>query len=198
MATKKEHAMQSRPERAGQINVLPWVLLVLVVVGGGIYLGRDRLADMLRSSPSSTVQAVSGPGVLQRIQQLNNLETVAFHIQTVVTSTQEATWRNLWLNGQEGLFVADGVVRAGIDLSELGQEDVEVSSDGKSVRIQLPQAKILGTDVTNLQAYNIETGFFGFVNTNPKLFEEAQKPAPRTCSRWQPKTASARYAIFSL
>lgn len=169
-------------DRQRSSNVLPWILLVLVLLGGGVYFGRERIARFLISatptqSPASSISTLTGPGVLRRIQSLNNLETVAFRIETVVTSDKAGTWWKLWQDKQSAVFIADGTVIAGIDLSELQPQDVEVSSDGTRVRVTLPAAKILHTNLENMRTYDYKTGLFGLVNLDPKLLEQAQQDA---------------------
>ena len=171
-----------QPVARPRSSTLPWVLLLLVLILGAGYLARDQilkaLTDTSTASPSaSTITSLSGPGVLRRIQDLNNLETVAFHIETVVTSDKPGNWYALWQDKQQALFIANGTVTAGIDLGQLKASDVEVSDDGQKVRIQLPPAKVLQVNLEQTRTYDIETGVFGLVGFDPKLMEQAQVDA---------------------
>lgn len=123
------------------------------------------------------IDVITSAGVLQRIQHLNNLETVAFHIDTVVSSTREGTWNKLWQDQQKGLFVANGRVVAGLNLSRLKPENVLVSEDGKQINITLPPVEILSSSLDKIDVYDIKTGLFGLVDIDPHLLSEAQTAA---------------------
>lgn len=123
------------------------------------------------------IEVITSAGVLQRIQHLNNLETVAFHIDTVVSSTREGTWNKLWQDQQKGLFVANGRVVAGLNLSRLKPENVLVSEDGKQINITLPPVEILSSSLDKIDVYDIKTGLFGLVDIDPHLLSEAQTAA---------------------
>nr|WP_241879323.1 hypothetical protein [Psychrobacter sp. PraFG1]UNK06076.1 hypothetical protein MN210_05185 [Psychrobacter sp. PraFG1] len=48
------------------------------------------------------IQTVSRDGVVSKIQQLNRLETVAYNVDTVITSEQPGSWQRLWQDQQKG------------------------------------------------------------------------------------------------
>ncbi|MFB2538676.1 MULTISPECIES: DUF4230 domain-containing protein [unclassified Acinetobacter] len=123
------------------------------------------------------IDVLTSAGVLQRIQHLSNLETVAYHIDTVVTSHKEGTWNKLWQDEQKGLFVVSGRVSAGLDLNKLTQEQVQVSEDGKNIRIQLPAVQVLSSSLDKTEMYDVKTGLLGFVDIDPALLTEAQTAA---------------------
>ncbi len=123
------------------------------------------------------IEVITRSGVLQRIQHLNNLETVGFHIDTVVSSKREGTWNRLWQDQQKGLFVASGRVVAGLNLSRLTPESVTVSQDGRMIHIKLPPVEVLSSSLDKIEVYDISTGLFGFVDVDPRLLTEAQDAA---------------------
>ena len=123
------------------------------------------------------IKVLTHSGILEKIQHLNNLETVAFHIDTVVSSQKEGSWNKLWQDEQKGLFVASGRVVAGLNLSKLTADQVKVSNDGKQIEIDLPAVEILSSSLDKTEIYDIETGLFGLVDIDPKLMTEAQLQA---------------------
>lgn len=123
------------------------------------------------------IEVLTHSGVLERIQHLNNLETVAFHIDTVVSSNKTGSWNKLWQDEQKALIVASGRVAAGLNLSKLTDEQVQVSEDGKAIHIKLPAVEILSSSLDKTDLYDIQTGLFGFVDMDPKLLTEAQVAA---------------------
>ncbi|MEI6775946.1 MAG: DUF4230 domain-containing protein [Chloroflexales bacterium] len=171
--------MQSdSPRTAVRSPVLPWILLILIIGGGGVYFFRTQIADILRPlPPPATSTPISGQGILKRIQALNNLESAAFHLEAVISKEQAGTWWKGWQDGQSALFVANGSVVAGINLSRLTADDVRVSTDGKTVRITLPPAEILNVSVTDLNAVDTKTGILGLIKLDEGLRQQAMQDA---------------------
>lgn len=173
------------PRRTSSSQFLPWLLLGLVVVGFVSYFAWERVlsrSETPKNTPAvvptaAPVQTLTAPGVLRRIQQQSKLETVSFKITTVVTATKGGTWWKLKQDAQKAIYIVDGTITAGIDLSKLSARDVTVSQDGKLVSIQMPPAEIFDTNLKQIQTYDEQTGLAGFVNPDPKLMEQAQQDA---------------------
>ena len=148
---------------------LKWIIILLLTSLLSAFIG-------LRWSQQrqSNIDTLTSAGVVQRIQQLHHLQTVGYHIDTIVTSTKEGSWNMLWQDRQKGLFLVSGQVVAGIDLSKLTPQQVKVSAEGKQIDIQLPAAEILSNSLDKIEVYDIETGVFGLVDIDPKLFSAAQ------------------------
>ena len=146
------------------------ILLMTAVLAGviSVFWYKNKQPD---------IQVLTNAGVLERIQHLNNLETVAFHIDTVVSSQKEGSWNKLWQDEQKGLFVASGRVVAGLNLSKLTEHQVDVSEDGKEIHITLPPVEILSSSLDKTEIYDIQTGLFGLVDLDPKLLTAAQLEA---------------------
>lgn len=125
------------------------------------------------------VSVLTSDGVLARIQALNNLETVAFHIETIVQSQQAGNWYALWQDEQRALFVARGMAIAGIPLSQLTRQQITVSADGRQIHIRLPPAQVLSVGLTDVKTYDISTGLGNLVPVNRELLNVAQPAARR-------------------
>jgi len=151
--------------------MLPWLLFLVALVGGGGFIFRMSIARFLVPPPANT--AIDGQGILQRIQALNNLEAVAYHIEAIVPQAKPGTWWKLNQDGQKALFIADGSVVAGIDLGQLTADDVRVSENGAVIRIMLPPVEILNVSVTDLKTFDIDTGVFGLVHLDEELRQKA-------------------------
>lgn len=148
------------------------VLLMLVIC-----IATALISIFWYQKQQPAIDVITRAGVLQRIQHLNNLETVGFHIDTVVTSQREGSWNRLWQDQQKGLFVVSGRVVAGLNLSKLRPEQVTVSEDGKMIHIKLPPVEILSSSLDKTEIYDIKTGLFGLVDIDPQLLTEAQTAA---------------------
>jgi hypothetical protein len=81
-----------------------------------------------------------------------------------------------WLAGEKLLLVAVGEVEGGVDMGELQEEDVRVV--GKTVTIDLPEARILGSslDEDRTAAYDWDRGLLK-IGGGAELAEEARRTA---------------------
>jgi len=120
------------------------------------------------------------PAVVEGIQRLNELATVKYTTQVLVTEEENAEiFRQplpAFLTGEKVLLVAVGEVEAGVDLDELGPEDVRVTGD--TVYIDLPAARILDSslDEDNTRVYDRDRGVLK-LRGNDDLIEEARREA---------------------
>ena len=161
-------------------TTLVWALVIGVlalVTGVGIARYGDRipwLAPIL-GQPTQNSEAV-----VQGIQRLNELATVKYTTQVIVTEEQNARILQQplpeFLTGEKVLLMAVGEVQAGIDLEELGQRDVQV--EGQRVTIDLPQARILDSslDEDKTKLYDRDRGLLR-IRGNDALLEEARRDA---------------------
>jgi len=120
------------------------------------------------------------PAVVQGIQRLNELATVKYTTQVIVTEKENTKILRQplpeFLTGEKVLLVAVGEVEAGIDLDELGPEDVRVKGD--TVYIDLPEARILDSslDEDKTRLFDRDRGLFK-IRGNDELIEEASRDA---------------------
>jgi hypothetical protein len=120
------------------------------------------------------------PAVVQGIHRLNDLATAKYTTQVLVTEEENTEFFRQplpeFLTGEKLLLVAVGEVEAGVDLDELGPEDVRVI--GETVIIDLPDARILGSslDEDKTRLYDRDRGLFK-IRGNDELIEEARRDA---------------------
>lgn len=121
------------------------------------------------------------PPVVLGIRQLNELATVEYTTQVVVTEEENPEIFRLlplpeWLTGEQLLLIATGEVEAGIDLGELGPDEVRIV--GETVIVDLPDARILGSsldeDITGL--YDRDRGLLR-LRGNDELIDDARREA---------------------
>lgn len=130
------------------------------------------------------VSAISREGIVTDIQKMARLNTVAFSVDTVITSSKEGTWYKLWQDEQKGLFIAKGRVLAGVDLSKITADDVKVEFDEQTnpnipphanITITLPKSEIFEVFLDDIQVYDWQTGLFGMVAGDPAILTQAQE-----------------------
>jgi hypothetical protein len=82
--------------------------------------------------------AFNSAAVLQKVQTLSQLVTVKYSLEKVIVFDDAK-----WYGESRVVLVAHGVVKAGIDLSQIAPGDIRVS--GKSIRLAVPRPRV--TDV---------------------------------------------------
>ncbi len=164
--------------RGGFVTTLMWALF-LVVVALVAAIGLVRYGERIPVIRSLIEPTQTSDTVVQGVQRLNELATAEMTAQVVVTKEENIRIFMQpvpeFLAGQKVLLIARGEVEAGINLDELGQDDVEV--DGEKVTIDLPQARILDSslDEEKTRLYDWDRGLL--VRGDYALVEEARRDA---------------------
>ena len=107
------------------------------------------LAMNLRQRAQQTQQVVNTATVIKQVQALSELVTVKYVLEKVVILEDPK-----WYGENRILLVAHGIVKAGIDLSEIGPEDIQIN--GKKVTILLPMERITDAYLDETKTHVIE------------------------------------------
>ena len=120
---------------------------------------------------------VSQPTVVNKIQQLQRLETVVYTMDKVVSGEKENAILPNFLAGDRLLMVVHGEVVAGVDFSGLKSGDVAVND--KRVVLRLPSAQVFSTRIDNARTkvYSRQTGLL--VPVDPDLETQVRQEAER-------------------
>jgi hypothetical protein len=130
---------------------------------GGIFDPAGTLAE-LAATPTTVV--IDRGATIRQIQALSRLETARYAVETVVPVSKDTTIGGIplpdFVGGDELLLIASGQVIAGVDLSKLRPEDVQISPDGESITINLPPTEVFvaNLDQQRTQVYSRERGLF--------------------------------------
>ena len=153
-----------------------------LVVILGVLLTIERASDRFLTTienilqPQRTqLQIEESALLLKQIQNLQELTTTTYQMETIVPTSADRTWGEDWtIATTKLLYIAKGEVKAGIDLSQLTKDDVEVSNN--KITIALPAAEILDSkiDVTNSRVYHYDRGF---LNLGPDVAPQLQSLA---------------------
>ncbi|MBZ5649503.1 MAG: DUF4230 domain-containing protein [Acidobacteriia bacterium] len=178
------------PPRAGRSSaslvfaLIAGLLLGAVLFGliGFLVLSRSTGPAMLSRFWSAATGRtlsidVSQPTVVNRIQQLQRLETVVYTMDKVVSGAKENPIFPNFLAGDRLLLLVHGDVVAGIDFSTLKPGDVRV--EAKQVHLHLPAAQVFSTrlDSARTRVYSRQTGLL--VPTDPNLETQVRQEAER-------------------
>src|ERR1700758_5594372 len=159
-----------------------WVVALLA----GILVGVAGVAMLSRQSDSSLWSRLLGrsthvdvrqPTVVNKIQQLQRLETVVYTMDKVVSGAKENPIFPDFLAGDRLLMLVHGEVVAGIDFTDLKLGDVRMN--GKQIQLHLPAPQVFSTrtDSAKTRVYSRQTGLL--VATDPNLETQVRREAER-------------------
>jgi hypothetical protein len=160
------------------------LLLGILVLGsvGFVLLSRNSgpalLSRVWSAATGRTLSIdVSQPTVVNRIQQLQRLETVVYTMDKIVSGAKENPIFPDFLAGDRLLLLVHGEVVAGIDFSSLKPGDVRV--EAKQVHLHVPAAQVFSTrlDSAKTRVYSRQTGLL--VPTDPNLESQVRQEAER-------------------
>lgn len=137
-------AMEKKPRKI-VISVSPLIVLLAVLVVAGLFLaGRLARREKHALTIDDTVLIVT------KIQALGELTTACYYDEMVLTRSKPGALSSTPLGSlaRDGfgkdvddhlVLIAKGTVRAGVDLLEMGPEDIRFSGDTVFVRLPAPQ-----------------------------------------------------------
>ncbi|MEO7029997.1 MAG: DUF4230 domain-containing protein [Acidobacteriaceae bacterium] len=165
--------------------------LILGAVALGLFVRHAKTGAMGRIAALVTGRGtnidVSAPTVVEKIQRLNRLETVVYSLDTVVEGNKSSAVFPDLLAGDRLLMIVHGQTIAGVDMSQMKSDDVQIvdSAAGRTIRIVLPPSKVFVTTIDNqhTRVYARSTGLLVPVDMNlesetrAKAEQELQKAA---------------------
>ena len=183
----------NQPPAKKPIAMMSWLVLMI-----GLAALIFAIYSLQKSSKEEPIETITREGLVMQIQKLNRLETVAFSVDTVITSQKSGSWMKLWQDEQKGLFIARGRVEAGIDLSALTPEMVQAIAPAEAaiknaesvdannpvsimpqIHITLPPSEIFSVYLDDIEIYDWQTGAFGMMQVDPKILQQAQSMAKK-------------------
>jgi Protein of unknown function (DUF4230) len=177
-------ARASRSSATVVLALVAGLLLGIALLGGfGFVLlsrssGPALLSRVWSAMTGRTLSIdVSQPTVVDRIQQLQRLETVVYTMDKIVSGAKENPIFPDFLAGDRLLLLVHGEVVAGIDFSSLKPGDVIV--EAKRIHLRLPATQVFSTrlDSAKTRVYSRQTGLL--VPTDPNLESQVRQEAER-------------------
>jgi hypothetical protein len=111
---------------------------------------------------------------IQEIRALARLETIQYSVEKVITA--EISQGNFgFLLGDKLLFVAHGIVIAGIDMTKLNPEDMRL--EGDMLMVNLPDAEIFVATLDNEKSYVYDRDTGLLAQPDPNLETLARQSA---------------------
>jgi hypothetical protein len=161
----------------GGTLALAFVIVFLsVALGVGLTRFGSSLPFVGTFFGEQPARTTASPVVVEGIRELDELATVQLTESVVITRESGGSQLERALTGERVLLVATGEVEAGVDLSEIGEDDVRV--EGESVTIRLPDPEILDSslDEEGTRVYDRDRGLLN-LGADDVLVQEARRDA---------------------
>ena len=145
--------MRTDQRNAKPRRLWPWALLLALVgifLSSAIWLVIGRLH--LWQSNSNQTQVTQSVVVQQ-------VEKVAKLVSSETTLRDVVVYENTWYGStKKALVVVTGKILAGINLDK--GSDVAINDQTKQITISLPRAEVIAIEITNLETYDEQRGFW--------------------------------------
>ena len=143
-----------------QLKKIFWMAITMAMTLAVLFLG-VFLGLVLAHWKGGGLRIMNTATIIQQVQTLSDLVTVKYVMQKVefVDSPPGSTLGQFVQGDNKVMLLAQGIVKAGIDLKKIALGDVAIS--GKSLTIKLPKAEITDAYLDDSQTRVIErtTGF---------------------------------------
>ena len=132
-----------------------------------------QVAEILHPTPTVIPDPVT---IIHDVRALARLETIQYSVEKVITTeVNQGIFQSLF--GDKILFVAHGVVIAGIDMNKLNPENMEMVNG--VLTVELPEAEIFIATLDNEKSYvyDRDTGLFskGYIELETTARQAAEQ-----------------------
>lgn len=168
--------------KIGRILALVGFIAILVIGVAVFVIARMQPPSIGFGDPQNLLPQItptiypSAATVIEGVQTLSRLETASYHIEKVITA-ESGQGPMGFLFGDKLLLIAHGQVIAGVDLSDIGPDDLTIDGDGV-VYLRMPPVEVFVATLDNNRTYVYDrrTGVAGL---NPQLETSARQEAER-------------------
>lgn len=127
------------------------------------------VSTFLMTSHISEREAFSSSGVIERVRSISELNTVEMYFNEIIDFKNAKFFNNFEIpfTQKSFIFTVKARVKAGIDLSSVKEEDVEI--DGRRLVLRLDEPVITSGEILSYKAYDEKDGLFNEVTTEDTL-----------------------------
>ncbi|MBL1208417.1 DUF4230 domain-containing protein [Geminocystis sp. GBBB08] len=155
--------------------------LTLIIIFGVLGVGRI-VNNIVHGITEIFHQEITPPQInnphliVKQIQGVSELTTTKFIMDAIVPTSSSRKLGNMVIGETNLLYVARGEVKAGLDLSKITADDIEIKGDKLQIRLPAPEILDEKIDVNQSQVYDYDRGF---LNLGPDVASELQTQAQR-------------------
>lgn len=127
------------------------------------------VSTFLMTSRISEREAFSSSGVIERVRSISELNTVEMYFNEIIDFENAKFFNGFEIpfTQKSFIFTVKARVKAGIDLSSIKEEDVEI--DAKRLVLRLDEPVITSSEILSYKAYDEKDGLFNEVTTEDTL-----------------------------
>ena len=127
------------------------------------------VSTFLMTSHISERETFSSSGVIERVRSISELNTVEMYFNEIIDFKNAKFFNSFEIpfTQKSFIFTVKARVKAGIDLSSIKEEDVEI--DGKRLVLRLDEPVITSGEILSYKAYDEKDGLFNEVTTEDTL-----------------------------
>jgi len=152
-----------------------------VLAGVGMWQSGDRFLEgvlTMVTPPPPEPEVDVRSLVVRQLQGASELTTAIFAMEAVVPTRSDRTLAGYVIGSTNLLYLAYGEVRAGVDLDQISEADIQLNDAAISITLPPPQILDSKLDLNRSNVYDYDRGFLGFGPDNaPELQELAQQEA---------------------
>ena len=152
------------------------IVVISIVVGVGLARYGSNLPVVGWFFGEGQSQTTTSAVALEGIQKLDQLDTVRMTQSVVVTKETGGTELRRFLAGEEVILVAVGDVEAGVNLSDLTEQDVQVEENAVTLNMPEPEISSVALDEEETRLYDRDQGILR-LRPDETLVEEARQEA---------------------
>lgn len=163
--------------QGSRISNLLLILMLIVVAGAVFYIVQTiqqttqqtiapfqqansslqtQVADLLHPTPTIIPDPIT---YISQIQALARLETIQYSVEQVVTA-EEGQGPLQFLFGKTMIVQVHGTVIAGIDISKIQPDDLQMRNGLLTVKLPPSEIFVTTLDEERSKVYNVQTGIF--------------------------------------
>lgn len=160
------------------LRALPLAFLLLGIGYVGYFVGTRSHEEP--EEPARVIEVQPTPNVVTALQKLARLEGASLHLERVIDLKEKQSRFFGLVEAEDAiLLIAAGDVTAGVDLSGMAHEDIEIDEAKKSVRVRLPRATLFSARVDNERTYVHTRVTDRLADRQTNLETEARREAER-------------------
>lgn len=163
---KKEDKKVKKTRSLGEKIILRIVTIVCtaVILCGAAFFGVKKFTKIEKTTSYEMVE--------KQLSLCQELVTAKYRYSDIVSLKKSYGFSKSY-----SIIKYTGLIRGGIvDLMEC---DIDISVDGKSVKIRLPQAEVLGNEVVKMEVFDEQQSIFVPITTQ-EIFDEIQRAKDET------------------
>ena len=185
--------------KSTQISPLLWKITSLiskttlsVLLFIGIFTVTKNINNLFENLSKTFSYKVTKPEIhdphliIQQMNAVSELTTSVFVMDTIVPTSSSRKLGNVVLGKTKLLYIARGEVKAGLDLSKIKPNDININDNRIVIKLPSPQILDSKIDVNHSQVYDYDRGF---LNLGPDVAPQLQIQAQRYTIEQIKKTA---------